>query len=226
MANRSINQLLETALYDGRFYLGTIKDFGPNGNDATFPVGESPIFRRDNRQLVGLQCQVDDEHILLPSITLGSETTFEFVTTVLDTSGVDNNFGHPWQQNAEERRMYFRSTFEFVVKLGNILTVLNFWSEGEQLHVVVTRDSGGTTYVYKSGVPFDSGDAGTDTATDMSYVLNRLDKDRALDGTMPLFRWLDTYVAPDEAALLYEHARPILEPGAIKRSGIVSPVGY
>ena len=90
------------------------------------------------------------------------------------------------------------------------------------LHAICTRDASNIGYIYEAGRLDVSGAVGSDTFGSITIGIYNNFSQYQIDGLIYLVRVLRTHVTAEEASLLYEHARPLLTPGAPKRSGIVS----
>lgn len=228
MANRTYRELVAAAEVDHRFYLGTVRDFTPNGHDGTL-VGGAKL-SNGPRGTVGVQCdrfaandKVDITQIL---ISANQAFSYEVVFEGAIAEGSAN-----WCRVAQGAGaldiIWDVSNKRFRFDCGSATNTAGASAlESLPHHVVFTRATDGTGTVIHNGVALVSGAIGAGAA-DFTRFFNSGSGSNALHGWGYSQRiWLSDELSEDEAATLYENSRVIFDPGAHKRSGVYSPVGY
>jgi hypothetical protein len=221
MANRSIRQLLNLALFDYRFYLGTIRDFSVNGNDAIWQAGMEPPPRRDIGGAVGLDFRLAGGMLITTPAGMTTAGEFAYEIMMRIRSAGDANAGRimdPTDGNCTLRM----NGNQFRIDCGA------FWNipvtPPRDLHLILTRDGADNGYAYYNGQPQGSAAVGGNDINAQIRIGNWAAGTRSFDGMFYSIRLHQDHIDADEAARLYEHSRIRLWPGAPKRSGIISPV--
>lgn len=224
MANRSLQQLEALALFDGRFSLNSIRDWGPQGNHAQWIAGREPTFKRDVGQVVGLDFTASGQAISVPAFDTGQEYAFEFLARWRRNAGYEVANSRIMSMGVGAREVLVTNAGQVEWTSGAWLLAPGAFPQSEPAHALATRDNADNGTIYVNGVPVATGAVGANVGASIMYIGNRAAFNRTFDGIIFSVRVIGTHIDADEASLLYEHSRIQLWPGAQKRSGIVSRV--
>jgi len=230
---RSINQLLNLCELDIRPYLGTIRDWSPNALSPYFiTTGGSPEFRRTNGQLVGIHVTAARQAVGVASIDVPANFTIEMVFRWN---------GEVWAGDTPPRFFFAQrisdGNWAVDVRTGNLAQV-GIYSSGvggnvgipaamqpdiSTLHLIVRRTGTVGEIATNGQVQSTTATVGTSTGACIIGIGGQEDGFRGWPGSdWYLCRFYNEAITNEECSLLYEHARPLLTPGAPKRSGILS----
>ena len=215
---RNINDIMRTALYDGRFYKGTIKDFGPLGNDASFS-SPPPILQKTGKSIKEAcfsDAPQDGQAIVVPVILAGTFTIEMIIRIAKVSSGQERFFE---AINIAARLHSGGSNIYWECGVGLFRAGMTYPFEA---HIIFTRDASNDGYIYENGILKVSGAVGSDDSTGSLYLGSGRSLTHHIDGNIAIASVYDTHITAEEASLLYEHSRILIAPGSTKRSGIIS----
>jgi len=223
---RSFEQLVRTAEYDGRFYLNTIKDWGPRQNHGIWIAGLEPTLVRENGQVVGLRPMAYSQCIRTTNnVTVNQENTIEFSVKIHSDLPFPGAPGSVYLGGVggSGPLLQILGINRIGVTWGVTLfsTNNNVFKESVPCTILATRDSGDVGHLYADGVPVGEGNVGGGVGSGNVLSACGFTNLYTAVATTYSIRMLDTHVTPEEASLLYEHTRVQLA-GAKKKSGIMS----
>lgn len=222
---RTLRQIDDLAIYDGRYYKDTIRDFGNAGNNATWVSTREPSFKAGNEHLTGLSFESIGKVIALPTLAVTQEFSFEVVFKWRRDSGLDVTNARIIALTSPERYLGVTSSGDIEIFAGSLFAAFGVTQRNIPAHVIATRNSSNATTIFVNGRPVKSDGAGSNSGSSAGTVGNRAAYNRTLDGVVYHARVINAYLAADEAAMLYERSRPLLSPGSPRRSGIYTSVG-
>jgi hypothetical protein len=222
---RSIQELEQLALYDGRFYMGTPKDWGPQQNHGVWVAGSEPSWKRKIGQVVGLMAESYGDYIRTTNnLTVNQASALEFSVVVRSNDPFPGapasiyiggvSVSGPLISIASSRRI--ACTWGTSLVSGN-----NVWRENVPFTVLVTRAPGNIGHLHINGIEVATGAVGSGIGTQFLYVGGAASNYTA-QATIFACKYFNTHITSEEASLLYEHSRIQLQPGSPKRSGIMS----
>lgn len=221
---RSIRELEALAVLDCRFHAGTFKNWSSSAVTTT-PMGTTGFSRtigQVNAMRVDAQTKGCVTDLAVPA---ASAFTIELMCRLAVPRQAWANTRLINTTGASVAVFYDDALKRFLVYSGtNLGTPNNSVYPGDLVHAVFTRNVGGTcVYHLRScrGYVTGSGNIGT-TGSTVLAIGNSSAGTLEAAGDYYVARYFPDEITSEEASLLYEHSRIQLQPGAPKRSGIMS----